>query len=321
MKVSHLNGVSGRLGFPIRLFGTLLAVILLVYLLSQQGWQEIGEAIRQISLWQLTLALGLMMVSRLAVAGRWYVLLRSSGVKMPFGQSIRITFAGLFASNFLPTTIGGDVIRLTGALQLRLDAAICTASLIVDRLVGMAGMAMVVPFGLPRFLGMRETQSALSDGYPLVAGLIAAPLGKWWKAIWEKSLKLARRLLAALSLWLKQPRSLLIALAFTWVHMLCFFGIIFLLFEGMGQHVPFWQVGGLYSIVYFVTLLPFSINGYGIQEVSMTFIFSSVGEATVQSGLMVALLFRTLTMIASLPGAAYIPALLPQAKKQAEANE
>ncbi len=77
-------------------------------------------------------------------------------MKIPFRQSLRITFAGLFASNFLPTTIGGDVVRLAGAIQYRLDAATSTASLVVDRLVGMAGMAMMVPFSLPSLLSYRD---------------------------------------------------------------------------------------------------------------------------------------------------------------------
>lgn len=79
--------------------------------------------------------------------------------------------------------------------------------------------------------------------------------------------------------------------------------------------MPLWLIGGLYSLVYFVTLLPVSINGYGVQEFSMTLIFSNLGRASVGSGLIVALLFRTLMMTASLPGAAFIPDILSTARE------
>jgi uncharacterized membrane protein YbhN (UPF0104 family) len=323
-----MNGFSGRAGFLVRLFGTLLALALLVYLLSQQGWGEILAAFRQIPAWRLFLALGLMFISRLAVSGRWYVLLRSAGVPVTAGQALRVTFAGLFASNFLPTTVGGDVIRLAGALQLKFDAAIAAASLIVDRLVGMAGMAMALPFGLPAFLAWRQAAAsqqglrAFARDAPLAAaGPAAAPLGKLWTAAWGKGLHLLQRVLQALSLWVRQPQALLFSLAFTWIHMLCLFSVITLSLTGMGEQVSFWLVGGLYSLVYFVTLLPFSINGYGIQEVSMTIIFSSVGGASVESGLTAALLFRTIMMLASLPGVIFVPGLLPGARKQAGALE
>jgi uncharacterized membrane protein YbhN (UPF0104 family) len=317
MRETIVNGVSGRSAFIVRFLGTALALILLIYLLTQQGWQEIEAAFRQIPFWRLALAMGLMVISRLAVSSRWYVLLRSGGVNISPGQALRVTFAGLFATNFLPTTVGGDVIRLAGALQLRFDAAVSAASLIVDRLVGMAGMAMVVPFGLPGFLAARNIQSGLIGDPPYLLVSYAAPLGKLWHAVWERGLRLVRKVLLALSLWLKQPRSLAIALIFTWVHMLCLFSVISVLLTGMDQDLSFWLVGGLYSIVYFVTLMPFSINGYGIQEVSMTFIFSTVGGASMESGLTAALLFRTMMMLASLPGAFFVPELLAGAKKQA----
>lgn len=321
MKGYSSNGLSGRSGLLIRVFGTLLAIALLVYLLKEQGWSEIGGAIQQIPLWRFALALSLIMLSRLAVSGRWYALLISSEVGITFGQTIRLTFAGLFASNFLPTTIGGDVVRLAGALQLNFDAVTCAASLIVDRLVGMVGMAMAIPFGLPRFIQSREISglsSYFEDSNFLVA-LSFLPMERWWKSGWKRVLRISKRLIKALSIWLSHPMSLLVALGFSWIHMLCLFSAIWLLFGGMGQDISIWLVAGLYSIVYFVTLLPFSINGYGIQEVSMTFMFSTVGGATVQSGLTGAILFRTLMMLASLPGVLFVPGLMPGTKRHAEA--
>ena len=299
----------------LRWIGTLLAVALLVYLLSQQGWGEILAAVQRISWGRLALAFAIMIVSRLSVSGRWYTLLRSSGLKVSFGQAARITFAGLFATNFLPTTIGGDVVRLAGALQLNLDAAVSAASLVVDRLIGMAGMVVALPFGLPSFIQSGGFHQALPRAQPaLAAGLSSLPLGKWWKAAWERGLRIVSRLFNALVIWLKQPRALIAALALTWVHMLCLFSVLYLAFTGMGEHLSFPLIGGLYSIVYLVTLLPVSINGYGVQEISMTLIFSTAGGASVASSLTAALLFRTLMMLASLPGVLFVPGMLPGGK-------
>jgi len=306
----------------LRAFGTLVALALLVYLLSQQGWDQIGDAFSQIPAWRLFLAMGLMMVSRLAVSARWYVLLRSAKTETTFWEVTRVTFAGLFSSNFLPTTIGGDVIRLAGAIQLKYDAAISAASLIADRLIGMAGMAMAVPFGLPTFMqpgALQDLFSSTSTNY--LVGFVSLPAGSWWQKTRTRGMSLFRRLLNALSLWLKQPRTLLVALIFSWVNMICLFGVLAVLFTGMGEQISFWLVGGLYSIVYFVTLLPVSINGYGLQEISMTFVFSHLGGAAVGSGLTAALLFRTMMMIASLPGAFFVPGMITGAKNQPEAKD
>lgn len=291
--------------------GTLLALILLVYLLSQQGWAEIWSALRQISTAQVLLALLLMLLSRLAVIGRWHVLLRSSGVPISLGQSSRITFAGLFATNFLPTTIGGDVIRLAAAMQLHFSGTVCAASLIVDRLVGMAGMAMALPLGLPSFLQATGVGGASAGLHSLTTGALALASGanrlKTW---WQKGLAIARRLLAALVVWRKRPQALFYSLAFSWLNMLCLFGVLAVVLHGMGESIDFWLVGGLYSIVYFLSLVPISINSYGLQEVSMTFMFSRIGGVSLASALVAALLFRTLMILASLAGAAFVPGIM-----------
>jgi len=236
------------------------------------------------------------MISRFAVAGRWHVLMHSAGTGITPRQSIRLTFAMLFSSNFLPTTIGGDVVRLAGAIRLGFDQAISLASLVVDRLVGMAGMAMALPFGIPAYLQHASSSPTTS--------LAVIP---WVNPIISKIQRFLQGLLQALQVWLKQPRSLLVALGFTWVHMLCTFSIVWLLLGGMSEHISFWLIMGLWSATYFVTLLPISINGMGVQELAMTFFYVALGGISRSSGLTLALMMRLLQMAASLPGAMFIP--------------
>ena len=59
--------------------------------------------------------------------------------------------------------------------------------------------------------------------------------------------------------------------------MLCTVMTMYVLIEGLGTHADFWLIAGLWSLTYFVTLVPISINGYGVQELSLTFLLSSIG--------------------------------------------
>ncbi|HWQ84227.1 MAG TPA: lysylphosphatidylglycerol synthase transmembrane domain-containing protein [Anaerolineales bacterium] len=303
----------------LRTAGSLLALALLIYLLSKQGWDEILVALRQIPVSHLLLALGLMFVSRLAVVGRWHVLLTSSGFNISYWQSLRITFAGLFASNFLPTTIGGDVVRLAGAVQNRQDPAVAAASLIVDRLVGMAGMLLAVPFSLAAV-----SRADIFNNLPSSSRSIQIlSLGLWApiRKIYLKALGIVKRLFDAAGIWLRQPRSLLISLGFTWINMLCLFGILDLLLGDIDKPVSYWLIGGLYALVYFFTLIPISINGYGLQEVSMTFLFTQVAGVPLSSALTAAVLFRTLMMVTSLPGAVFVPGMLTRTPESTDISE
>ncbi len=292
----------------LRWVGTGIAIALLIFLFAQQGWAEIFATFRQISVWRLVLAFFIMLASRLAVSFRWHVLLQAVE-DVRFEKSLRITFAGLFASNFLPTTIGGDVVRLAGAIQLQISTAVAAASLVVDRLVGMLGMALVIPFGAG------PLSAWLAASVPAQT-LAQAATPAWFAARWQKLISLFNRMMAAIKIWIRHPKALFLSLFFTGLHMLCLFSSITLLLADMGETISLGVVGGLWSFVYFVTLLPISINGYGVQEVSMTFIYTEVGGISLESGLAISLLVRTLQMLASLPGAVFVPGIIAGRKTE-----
>ncbi len=246
---------SSKRSMP-RTIGTVLALLLLVYWLTQQGWDQILEAIRRIPSEIFILAFGIMMISRFAVTARWYVLLRSAQGGITVGQALRLTFAGLFASNFLPTTIGGDVVRLVGGITLKLDSAMCAASLITDRVIGMLGMATMLPVGLYYLwdlVALNVTQFEPSS-FTMVSFTI---VGEWTRNVWGRITGFIQRVVQALLLWVRNPRAIIGALIFTWMHMLCLFVTLGLLIHAIGEEMNFWLIGGLWSIVYCnsVTLL------------------------------------------------------------------
>ncbi len=296
----------------LRIAGTLLAVALLAYLIVEQGWQALVDSLARISWPYFAAALLLVLLSRLATVGRWHVLLRSAEVHISLWQSLRLVFAGLFAANFLPTTIGGDLVRFAGGVRLRLDAAVVAASLVMDRLVGMAGMATVLPLGLVRFFNL--PLAAWPSTEPVSQLALPLSLGRafqWGRRTLDR---LRQSLMHAARLWLSRPRQLLLAYLFTWGHMLATFLTVWLIFRALGESISFWWVAGLWSMGYFITLLPISINGLGVQEVALTYLFTNYGGVSLQAVLAMALLMRALPILASLPGAAFLPGLLQPEK-------
>lgn len=281
--------------FLLRLAGTLLATCLIFLLIEKEGIGAIIFAVQQISPQNFLLALFFLFLSRLFVSARWHVLIRSGGVKISFYRTSALTFAGLFASNFLPTTIGGDVVRLVSAIQMGMDQALALASLAADRLIGMFGMACLLPWGVPSVWNSLGGQVAQSLAF-----------GDLFRRSWDFS----KRTLQTFSIWFKHPTALLLALAFTWLHAMSIIAAFYIVIIGLGDFVPLTLIAGLWGLAYFVTLIPVSINGYGVQELSLTFLFSQVAGLSTATSLTVAVLIRLLYMAASLPGAAYMPSII-----------
>ncbi len=279
--------------------GTLLSLVLLGALVVQQGWRELLAATRQIPLPTLLLALGLMLLSRLCVVLRWYALLRSARAPVRFRAVFELVFVGLFASNFLPSTIGGDIVRLAGAVALKIDAGLSAASLLVDRLIGMAGMALMLPVGLSAIWTRQALASATLSGV-----LSVLP------ARWRNTLNaFVGQVMTSLRHWLRHPAGLGAALLATLGHMGCTFLSVSVLLTAMDAPLDFWAIGGLWSLSYFVTLLPVSINGLGLQEVSISYLYHQFGGVPLENTLVLSLMMRLLFVAASLPGALFLPLL------------
>lgn len=283
----------------LRAAGSLLSALLLSFLLFRNR-SEVLAALRQLSLLDLLAAFGLILASRLFVTLRWYTLLRSGGVPISLPNAISLTFTGLFASNFLPTTIGGDVVRLAGAIQMGYDRAVCLASIAADRLVNMAGMSLAAPLGLYQLWLTAPLSAAFATTTPDL-------LRKGWGFL--------RRTLQSLTLWLKKPGFLLLALLFALAHMLCSFSANYVLIHALGAELAPWRVIGIYSLAYFIGLVPISINGYGWQELTNSALLATLGGVDPSIGATVAIFHRLLMMIASLPGALTLPGVLARLPK------
>lgn len=293
--------------FFLRLLGTVIAFGVVAFLIWQ-NWTGFIDALRSLPLSLLLIVLLLAFVSRVMVTLRWFILLRVVEPEVSLWNIFKLSFVGLFSTNVLPSTIGGDVVKLGGAVQFGLDSAGVTASLVIDRLLGMATMATFLPFGILRIIQV----NAFSP--PLAAG----GWGVFFSRIWQKLFVLLGRTWTSLKLWLKKPAYLLLAAVFSFIHMGCTFTMVTLILQGLSDPITWWIAGGLWVLVYFITLVPVSINGLGLQEASLSLIYVSFAGVSESNSLVLALLMRVTFMIASLPGAFFLPSTISGNRKVAD---
>ncbi len=296
-KNSQLTNAPKRLSLW-RLIGTLLGIALTIYLLFSYGLDEFLRMLKSVPLGVFLLALIFTFLSRFMVTLRWLALLRAAGVRMTLRRALRLVFMGLFASNFLPTTVGGDAVRLIGVLQHEMKASTGVASLLMDRVVGSIGMATLLPWGIPMIWPTIERFFVTWWALPVMV--------RTWSDVVDRSRRFVKGVIETIGIWLKRPYGIVLALLATYGHMAFTFLAAWVLLGSMQQAISFFQVGTLWSLAYFVTLIPISINGLGIQEFSLTFLFTHFGGVEPQAALVLATLMRLLYMLASLPGALFL---------------
>lgn len=299
------KGLASRV---IRWAGTAIATGLFAWLLIRQDWHTTWKNLTLLSGWLIPLALALYYAGELANAARWYVLLRAQSTAVSFFETVKIVFAGAFVSNFLPSTIGGDAVRIVYVRRYFSGWAVGTASVVMDRLLNVLSFFITLPFSFITFGA--QLLAILKIGQ--VAGsttLVAAafvPADKK-KRSWRETFSEVKE---ALVLWRNRPWQLALAFVISWLSIFVIFLGVWVIARGLGIHVALYQVMGINVLTYLLTLLPVSVNGYGVREVAMTTLYMQLGASLEQASTL-ALITRFFMLMQTLPGALWLPHILP----------
>ena len=79
----------------------------------------------------------------------------------------------------------------------------------------------------------------------------------------------------------------------------------YLIARQLGMNVTYWQVISVQTVTYFLSLLPISVNGYGLREVAYTTLYAALGS-TLEQASTLALVTRFLIVLTTLPGAIWL---------------
>jgi uncharacterized membrane protein YbhN (UPF0104 family) len=291
----------------IRWAGTAAATGLFAWLLARQDWHTTWKNLTLLSGWLIPVALALYYAGMLANAARWHVLLRAQSAPVSFYETVKIVFVGAFVSNFLPSTIGGDAVRIVYVRRYFAGWAVGAASVVMDRLLNVLSFFITLPFSFITFGA--QLLSILKIGQAAGGALLAgafAPAGKKERG-WKQTFEQVKE---ALMLWRSQPWQLALAFVISWLSNFVMFLGVWVISRGLGIQIALYQVMGINVLTYLLTLLPVSVNGYGVREVAMAALYMQLG-ATLEQASTLALITRFFMLLQTLPGVVWLPKILP----------
>jgi uncharacterized protein (TIRG00374 family) len=285
-------------------------------LLQHVDWRGTLDALRHAEIRIVLLALLALGMTIPLSTWKWWVLLCPRDIEAGFGQLLRAYWAGNFFSNFLPSSIGGDIVRLV-ALRGRGGTPEIAASILLERLTGLAILVPLAAHGLlrrPDYFGPPGLTALLEL---VVAGLGAAMLLLWLGARYlPQRLEplsgrarffgalLARKLVpfvGAVAFYRSRPREVLTALALSVPFYAFLILFQYLLFHAVGAPLPLGTVALVAPMIPLVALLPLTPNGLGIVEGAFVLFYVQAGAAP-EVALAAALLRRLATLAVSLVG-------------------
>jgi glycosyltransferase 2 family protein len=274
------------IGRVLRISGTLLSSGLFLWLILNQEWGVVWGYLLQISIVWIFLALGIYFLSQAFNNLRWCSLLWSRGVQISYWQAFRIAWSGIFASNFLPSTIGGDGLRMVAILPYTRSKSLAVGSVALDRLSNLAAMACLLPLPFSIFGAKLNVLFALALPFDL-RKLIERYFPKVANAVRE---------------WASNPAAIFWAFLIAWPSNLTFMLGNFIVARELGIQISFLEIMAVQTVTYLLAILPISFNGYGVREVTLTSLLVALGASLEQASSM-AILTRFMVVLVTVPGA------------------
>jgi uncharacterized membrane protein YbhN (UPF0104 family) len=290
----------------------LLSGLLLYFALRGINFGDIGTRLLQSgAAWffaWMTLAIAVLIFQILLGAMRWQV--TSARCNAPLGliQAFRYNMIGTFFNQTLPSTIGGDAMRLWLVHRTGAGWRYATYSILVDRAISLIALAVVVVVSLPwsyQLIANHQGRLALVavDAFAITAGLGFLILGRlnwhWLKTWWPTKHVHACAVITNQVLFNRSTGPKIAALSLA-AHVLTTV-VVWCAGRALLANADFEQIFLLVPPVALITMLPVSIAGWGLREATMMVAFGYAGLAQ-SDGTMVSLLTGVTAFIAGAIG-------------------
>jgi uncharacterized membrane protein YbhN (UPF0104 family) len=286
----------------------LISAALLYFSLRKVNLYDLAARIRVESLGWLALAIAVTFLQIFLGVLRWREISGECGAPLETRQAMRYNVIGTFFNQTLPSSIGGDAVRLWLVARNGAGWRAATYSIFVDRAVGLIALAVLILLTLPwsyQLISDSNGRSglilldaaALAGGFGfLVLGMLPWPwLKRWWATHHVHACAvIANRVIFS------RDRGPKIAVLSMLIHVVTVV-IAWCVVQSIAAPATFGQVFQLVPPVMLITMLPISIAGWGVREATMGLAFGYAGLVT-NEGVNVSLLFGAVTFIVGVFG-------------------
>jgi glycosyltransferase 2 family protein len=286
----------------------LVSAALLYFALRKANFSDLASRINIASLGWIGVAIAVTFIQIFIGVLRWREVSAECGAPLGAMQAMRFNLIGAFFNQTLPSSIGGDAVRLWLVARGGAGWRAATYSIFVDRAIGLIALAIVIVASLPwsyNLIGDPHGRSALLfvDFAALAGGVGFLVLGRlpWpWLKRWWGTHHLHACSVIANRVIFSRVHGPKIAVLSVLVHVLAVV-IAWCVVQSIAAPVMFGQVFQLVPPVMLITMLPISIAGWGVREATMGLAFGYAGLMT-NEGINVSLLFGAVSFIVGAVG-------------------
>ena len=226
---------------------------------------------------------------------KWKILLEADGIKIPFIFLIKSYLVATFANLFLPSNIGGDVVRIYDVAKHSKDSVKSAASVLIDRASGFFALSFIgfiASLSSVSFLNDTNFFSILCTVFIIIVLMFILLFNKkihrLMRAVLsffkiQKASALFNRFTDSLDSYKKQPGTLFKILLISFFFQLMVVGIVYLYSLGLHMKISFLYFLIFIPIITVIESIPLTPFALGIRDASYVFFFTKVGLSIEQA--------------------------------------
>lgn len=274
------------LGVTLRLGGTVVVLALLFHFLPLE---QLGASLHQVPPLLWCFVLGAYLLVHAVGVVKWRMMLNAAGARLNFAQAVRCYGGGLFGTLFLPSIVGGDVVRVGLALRLSRHRAAAVVGSVLDRLVDIAALGCLALMGLLLLpealdsLGRKLFEEILAAAaiFFLFCVVLLLGLKKFvpLRALPFRLRRLVARLRRALQAMMQRKHAVVQAWLLGVMIQAALVWLTAVIASGCGLHLPLrvWVLA--WPLAKFAALLPITQGGIGVREAALVALVAPFGAA------------------------------------------
>jgi glycosyltransferase 2 family protein len=221
-------------------------------------------------------------------------MVNTAGAGLNYFQGARCYFAGLFGTLFLPSLIGGDLVRAALAMRYGKTKAGVLLGCFIDRIVDFIALALLAAAGALLVPGALQPQSRrvfLWLAFAALGGITALAIGLAAIPIRRLSFRMRRHVISlrrAAGAMARRPAVGLAALSIAIVAQLSFITLNVVLADACGLRLPFRVWVFAWPLAKLSAAIPVTQGGIGVREGALAALlvpFGALPALTVAAGL------------------------------------
>ena len=283
---------------------------LIWFLISKIDLGEAKERLTGVDPSLLAAAVGVILFQVCIGGLRWRAVLKAIGTPLSVLKSILIFYIGAFFNQILPSSVGGDAVRIYKAYREGIGLRGSVNGVLLERAVTVVALVALVDLTQPWFMPRVDeaTMKLILPGIVLVT--LAAVAGLGFLMMLDRLPKRLRRWRVVRGLGTLGVDARRVFLSLKNLMPVFAFGIlthvnisfcVFLLAVALNLDVTWLDCLALAPPVLLVTTLPISIAGWGVRETAMVAAFSLIGVPAGGAAVL-GFLIGLVGVVAAIPG-------------------